>query len=143
MTSLRKLGYAVLLAASILNYAPNLAAAEEPARGRFTLTHNVRWENTSVPAGDYEFSYDPANISPVLTITKVSSPRASFMLMVPIREESKSMDLNRILLEKSAEGSYVSALQLPESGVTLRFEAPRATAKQMAKAATVGVASGQ
>ena len=143
MTSLRKLGYAVLLAASILNYAQNLAAAEEPARGRFTLTHDVRWENTSVPAGDYEFSYDPNNVSPVLTITKVSAPRASFMLMVPVREESKRMDSNRILVETSAEGSYVSALQLPESGVTLRFEAPRAPAKQMAKAATVGVASVQ
>lgn len=143
MTSLRQLGYAVLLAASILNYAPNLAAAEEPARGRFTLTHDVRWENTTVPAGDYEFSYDPNNVSPVLTITKVSGLRASFMLMVPIREESKSMDSNRILLETSPEGSYVSALQLPESGVTLRFEAPRTAVKQMARAATAGGASGQ
>src|SRR5262245_54038905 len=118
MTSLRKLGYVALLAASILNYAPTIAAAEEPARRRFKLTHDVRWENASVPAGDYEFAYGPANVSPVLTITKVSSPRASFMLMVPIREESKSMDSNRILLETFAEGSYVSALQLPESGVT-------------------------
>ena len=143
MTSLRKLGYAVLLAASILNYAPNLAAAEEPARGRFKLTHDVRWENTSVPAGDYEFAYDPNNVSPVLTITKVSSPRASYMLMVPVREESKSMDLNRILLETSAGGSYVSALQLPECGVTLRFEAPRAAVKQMAKAVAAGGLSGQ
>ena len=140
--SLRKLGYAVLLAASILN-APNLAAAEEPARGHFTLTHEVRWENSSLPAGDYEFAYDPNNVSPVLTITRVSGPRASFMLMVPVREESKSMDSNRILLETSAEGSYVSALQLPECGVTLRFEVPRATAKQMAKAVTGASASGQ
>lgn len=143
VTSLRELGYAVLLAASILNYAPNLAAAEEPARGRFKLTHDVRWENTSVPAGDYEFAYDPNNVSPVLTITKVSSPRASYMLMVPVREESKSMDLNRILLETSAGGSYVSALQLPECGVTLRFEAPRAAVKQMAKAVAAGGLSGQ
>ena len=113
------------------------------ALGRFTLTHDVRWENTSVLAGNYEFSYDPNNVSPVLTITKVSGPRASFMLMVPIREESKNVDSNRILLETSTEGSYVSALQLPESGVTLRFEAPRATVKQMAKAATAGGAPGQ
>lgn len=141
--SLRKLGYAVLLAASILNYAPNLAAAEEPVRGHFTLTHEVRWENTSVPTGDYEFAYDPNSASPVLTITKVSGPLASFMLMVPAREDSKSMDSNRILLEGGAEGSYVSALQLPESGVTLRFDAPRATVKQMAKAATAGGVSGQ
>jgi hypothetical protein len=143
MTSLRKFGYAVLLAASILNYAPNLAVAEEPARGRFTLTHNVSWENTSVSAGDYEFAYDPNGVSPVLTITKVSGSRASFMLMVPGHEESKRIDSNRILLETSAEGSYVSALQLPEAGVTLRFDPPRASVKQMAKAVAAGGASGQ
>ena len=143
MTSLRKLGYTVLLAASILNYAPSLAAAVEPARGHFTLTHEVRWENTNIPAGDYEFAYDPNGVSPVLTITKVNGPRASFMLMVPVREDSKNMDSNRILLERSGEGSYVSALQLPECGVTLRFEAPRATVKQMARAVTTGGAWGQ
>jgi hypothetical protein len=143
VTSLRKLGYAVFLAASILNCAPNLAAAEEPARGHFTLTHEVRWENTNVPAGSYEFAYDPNSVSPVLTITKVSGARASFMLMVPAREDSKSMDSNRILLESNVEGSYVSALQLPECGVTLRFDAPRATVKQMARAMTAGGTSGQ
>jgi hypothetical protein len=143
MTSLRKLGYAAVLAASMVSYAPTMAAAEEPARGRFTLTHDVRWENASVPKGEYEFSYDPDSVSPVMTITKVSGSRLSFMLMVPIREESQRMDTNRLVLETSAEGSYVSALQLPESGVTLRFRVPHATEKQMAKAVIAGPTLGQ
>jgi len=136
MISIRRFGYVVLLAASILNYAPSLASAEEPAHGRFTLTHEVRWENVSVPAGEYEFSYDPASISSVLTINKVSGPRAAFMLMVPMREESKSNDSNLLVLESTPDGSYVSALKLPESGVTLRFPVPHVAEKQMAKAVT-------
>lgn len=143
MNSLRKLGYAVLLAASILNYAPTLASAEEAARGRFTLTHEVRWEGASVPAGEYEFAYDPDSVTPVMTITKVSSPRASFMLMIPVREESKSRDSNRLVLESTPEGSYVSAMELPECGLTLRFRVPNAAEKQMAKAVTAASSSGQ
>ena len=142
MNSLRKFGYAALLAASVFNFAPTLASAEEPARGKFILTHDVRWENASVPAGEYEFAYDPDSISPVMTITKMSGARASFMLMIPVREESKSQDLNRLVLESNPEGSYVSAMQLPECGVTLRFHVPHAAEKLMAKAAA-GAASGK
>jgi len=143
MNSLRKLGHAALLAASIFNFAPMIASAEEPARGRFTLTHDVRWETARVPAGEYEFAYDPDSMSPVMTITKISSPRASFMLMIPAREESQRHDLNRLVLETTPDGSYVSAMQLPESGVTLRFRVPHAAEKLMAKAASTGAASGK
>lgn len=141
MNSLRQIGYAALLAASVFNFVPTIASAEEPARGKFTLTHDVRWETTSVPAGEYEFAYDPDSVSPVMTITKMSHPRASFMLMIPAREESKRQDANRLLLESTPEGSYVSAMQLPECGVTLRFHVPHAAEKLIAKAAGTGAAS--
>ncbi len=141
MNSLQKFGYAALLAASVFNFAPSIAAAEEPARGKFILTHDVRWESTSVPAGEYEFAYDPDSVSPVMTITKISGPRTSFMLMIVAREESKSHDWNRVVLESSPEGSYVSTMFLPECGVTLRFHVPHAAEKLMAKAASTGAAS--
>ena len=143
MKTLRKLGYAALLSAAILNYAPTLASAEEPSRGHFKLTHGVRWENAVVPAGEYAFSYDPDSVSPVLTITKIDGPRASFMLMVPAKDESLIMGSNALLLEGTPAGSYVSALRLPESGVTLHFWVPRTTEKQLAKAETAAPALGQ
>lgn len=143
MKTLRKLSYATLLTATILNYAPNLASAEEPSRGHFKLTHDVRWENAVVPAGEYAFSYDPASVSPVLTITKVNGPRASFMMMVPAKDESSMSDSNALVLESTPAGSYVSALRLPESGVTLHFWVPRATEKQLAKAERIASPSGQ
>lgn len=143
MKTLRKLGYATLLAATIFNYAPTLASAEEPSRGHFRLAHEVRWGNAVVPAGEYAFSYDPDSISPVLTITKMDGPRASFMLMVPAKDESSKKDSNSLVLESTPTGSYVSTLTLAESGVTLHFRVPRATEKQLAKAEMPASASGQ
>jgi len=143
MKTLRHFGYAAILAATVLNYAPSLASAEEPSRGHFKLLHEVRWENVIVPAGEYAFSYDPDSISPVLTITKTDGPRASFMLMVPAKDESSANDSNALVLESTAGGSYVSALRLPESGVTLHFWVPRAVEKQVAKAESSASTSGQ
>ena len=143
MKTLRNIGYAALLAATILNYAPTVASAEEPSRGHFKLAHEVRWENAVVPAGEYTFSYDPDSISPVLTITKVDGPRASFMLMVPAKDESSQKDSNSLVLESTPAGSYVSALMLAESGVTLHFRVPRPAEKQLAKADVTASTVGQ
>ena len=143
MTTFRKLFYAALLAATALNFAPSLAAAQEPAHGKFTLKHNVNWGNAVVPAGDYEFYYDPYQSRPVLTLSKLSGTRAGYMLLVVTTENSKPSDSNQLLLETVADGSYVSTMQLAECGVTLHFNVPSHPLKQMAKAIPAAAPSGQ
>jgi len=143
MTTIRKFVYTALLAISALNIAPSLAAAEQATHGKFTLKHDVLWGTAKVPAGDYEFSYDPLAVSPVLTIIKMSGVRASYMVLIPASGASKASDANQLLLETRADGSYVSALRLPQSGVTLYFAVPSHAVKQMAKSATTGAAAGQ
>jgi hypothetical protein len=143
MTTIRKFVYAILLAATTLNFAPSMAAAEAPAHGKFTLTHDVRWGNARVPAGDYEFSYDPYVKSPILTLTKVNGARASYMLLVLSAEDSKAADSNRLVLETVADGSYVSTMELAECGMTLYFSVPSHPVKQMAKAGMTVASSGQ
>jgi hypothetical protein len=144
MTSIRNFAYATLLALTALNFAPRLASAQEPARGKFTLTHEVHFGNAKVPAGDYEFSFDPDTTSRMLSLNKLSGTRAGYLLMVPSTEDTKPTDLSRLVLETTPEGSYVSAMQLPEFGMTLHFNVPsHATEKQIAKAATSAAASGQ
>jgi hypothetical protein len=143
MTTIRKVFYIAMLALSAASFTPSLAAAEAPAHGKFTLTHNVRWGNALVAAGDYEFSYDPYAKSPILTLTRMSGSRASYMLLVLSTEDSKTADSNRLLLETAAEGSYVSTMELAECGVKLYFTVPSHPLKQMAKAATTVASSGQ
>lgn len=142
MTTIRKVVYTAVLALSAATLTPSLAAAEAPAHGKFTLTHNVRWGNALVAAGDYEFSYDPYAKSPILTLTRMSGSRASYMLLVVSAEDSKATDSNRLLLETAADGSYVSTMELAECGVKLYFNMPSHPLKQMAKATTVA-SSGQ
>ncbi|HLZ43162.1 MAG TPA: hypothetical protein VKQ11_19495 [Candidatus Sulfotelmatobacter sp.] len=145
MASIRTFAYAAVLVVTTVVCAPNLVSAQEPAHGKFTLTHNVRWEKAKLPAGNYEFSYDPDAVAPVLKLTKTTGTRAGFMLLVPATEASKPSDLSRLMIESSPEGSYVSAMTLPESGITLLFGAPpHASAGQNTKAAaTTSAASGQ
>jgi len=143
-STIRKFVYAALLAFATLNFLPSLAAAQEPAQGKFTLSHEVHWGNTIVPAGEYGFSFDPAATPHVLTLSKLSGARTGFMLLVPATEEAKPSDSSRILLETTSDGSYVSAMQLPEFGMTLEFTVPaHPMTKQIAKATSEASTSAQ
>jgi len=144
MKTLRNYVYAALLAASALSFTPSLASAQERAYGKFTLTHDVHWQNALVPAGDYRFSIDSEGPSGMLTLSKLSGARTGFLFMVHDTDQSKPSDLSRLVLQTTPEGSYVSAMQLPEFGVTLNFAVPSLTTeKQMAWAGTTAQASAQ
>src|SRR5690348_7388495 len=144
MNSIRRFAYATLLVLTTLNFAPSTAYGQEPARGRFTLTHDVHWGNARIPAGEYRFSFDPDGISGVLMLSKLDGVRKGYLLVVHDTEETKPSDRSRLVLNTVRDGSYVSAMQLPEFGMTLHFAVPPPTPeKQIAKAATTAKASGQ
>ncbi len=126
MTSIRKFAYTALLAVSTLGIAPNLAVAQTTAHGQFKLTHDVRWQNAVVPAGAYRFSLDEHGPSGLLMLTKLDSPRTGFLLSVLEIDETRATEVSQLLLESTAKGSYVSAMELPEFGMTLRFAVPAA-----------------
>ena len=143
MTSIRKFTFAALLAAATFTLAPTSASAQAPARGHFTLTHDVLFGNTRIPAGDYAFSYDPQNTAPFLNLSKMSGPRAGFIVMVPSTEGIPTRHGSRLVLASSASGSYVTSMELPECDLTLHFYTPSGAAeKQIAKAIT-GAPAGQ
>lgn len=140
MTSIPKFAFAAVLAASLLAIAPSPASAQE-AHGSFTLIHDVRWERATVPAGEYRFSYDASNPSPVLVLSKLNGARTGFMMLVPATERATASGGDHLVLESTPEGSYVSAMELPGFGITLEFNVPsRVAEKQLAKAVTTASA---
>jgi len=144
MKNLRNYIYAAILAASALNFSPTPASAQEAARGKFTLTHDVHLGNAKLPAGDYEFSFDPDSGSRLLNLSKLSGHRTEFIVLVPDTEDAKPSDRSRLLLETTPDGTYVSAIQLPEFGMSLYFTVPsHTTERQIAKAAPTALERGQ
>jgi hypothetical protein len=140
MSSTRKFIHAALLAFTTLNYAPSLAMGQE-ARGRFTLTHEVHWQSAIVPAGEYRFSFDTSGPSRVLNLS--NNKGLGLMVLVPDAEESRAKDMNWLVIQTTPEGSYVSALHLPEFGMTLYFTDPTHAERQTAKAVTTVATPGQ
>jgi hypothetical protein len=141
MSFLHRFVYATLLAFTAFNLAPSLASAQAPASGKFTLPHDVYWQSAFVPAGEYRFNYDPGSGLGVLTVSSVNGTHAGFMFIVRDEEATKPTDLSRLLLEKTAAGSYVEALQLPEFGMTLHFAAPSSVNQKLVTMAAAGASA--
>ena len=142
MTATRRFAYAALLALTTLNFAPSLAFGQDEARGKFTLSHDVRWENVRVPAGEYQFSLESDDVARIVTLNELNPTHKSFFLLVHDVEEAKSTDRSQLVLQTARNGtSYVSAMELPEFGMTLYFAAP--PARTIAAAASMAAAAGQ
>jgi len=123
MNSIRRFVYAAVLVLSALNFTPSLASAQD-AVGTFTLTHEVRWQNAVLPAGKYRFTFGASGPSEMLTLRKVDGKAAGFMLLVTDTESSQRSDDSQLVVVSGPSGSFVSAMQLPGSGLTLRFKVP-------------------
>jgi hypothetical protein len=130
--SIRKFAYAAVLTLSAFNFAPSLASAQD-AGGSFTLAHEVHWQNAIVPAGKYRFTIESSGPAEMLTLRKVSGTDMGFMLMATATEDSQPSDVSQLVVVSRSGESFVSAMQLPEFGVTLHFVVPAET-RQVAQA---------
>lgn len=126
MKSIRTFVYTSALALSTLYLAPSMASAQQ-ASGSFKLTHDAHWGKQMVRAGEYRFTLESEGPSQLLVLSKVSGNRSSSMMLVRDTEVSKPTDISRLLLVSRPEGRFVSAMELPEAGITLHFAVPPET----------------
>ncbi len=140
MKSIRQFAYATVLTLSALNFAPNLASAQDEG-GAFTLTHAVNWQNAVVPAGDYRFTLQAIGPSEMLKLRKVSGTPASFMLMVNDTDVVSGSEAASLVIESKSGKSYVSTMNLPQFEVALHFAAPRTPGKELAQLHIASAAS--
>lgn len=131
MKSICKYVYAAALAVSALNLAPSRASAQEAA-GTFTLNQEVHWQNAVVPAGKYRFTIAASGPLELLTLRKTGGDVAGFMLLVEDLEAAAPKDASQLVLVSRSNGDFVSAMKLPEFGMTLHFAVPAET-RELAK----------
>ena len=134
MKSLRKFAYTVVLTVSALDLMASSATAQS-ARGKFNLSHEVHWQNSVVPAGEYEFSVMPTGPSVLLTLRPRSGGHQGFLLLANDVAPSRPSDLDRLMLVSRTGKSFVRSLELSSFGTTLYFTVPpESTGKEMALA---------
>ena len=124
MRSIRKFAYATALAATALCVLPSLAAAEN-ARGVFTLAHEVHWQNSVLPAGDYAFSVQSVGWQQYLVLRGVNGTHTSAMLMASDVDEPKPDQASQLVLVSRDGQSFVSSMELPQYDMALHFAVPR------------------
>ena len=122
MRSIRTFAYAAVLTLGMFSIQPTLAAAED-ARGSFTLSHEVHWQNCVLKPGDYSFSLNSSGPPSLLTLRGMNGGTDAMLLVSDI-DSSKSPEASKLVLVSRDGQSFVSALELPEFEMTLHFAVP-------------------
>lgn len=123
MRSLRKFTYAAVLTMSIFSIQPTLAGAED-ARGVFTLSHEVHWQNNVLRAGDCAFTLKSIGRPMFLVLRGLNGTGTDAMMLVSDVETPNSDEISRLVLVSRNGKSFVSSLELPNYEMTLRFNVP-------------------
>ena len=140
MKSIRSFWFAVILTLGTLGQLAGSAYAQSPVQGRFNLPYEVNWENTVVPAGDYEFYLRPTGGSDLLTLQKIGGMSWAFLVLVREPAPAGSADLNKLVFVVREGKRFVRSMQLPEFGMGLDFivpDKPVHSGKQIARAETM------
>jgi hypothetical protein len=139
MKSFRKLAALAVFAIGSLTALSSTASAQS-GNGSFTLSHEVVWQNTVVPAGTYKFSLEPKGPAAMLTLRNISGGRGGFLILVTDVRSSKFADANRLVMVSRAGKSFVRTLDLPQFETILHFTVPSEGAeKELALASDTSV----
>jgi hypothetical protein len=123
MTSLRNrmpVIAAFALAAIFASATP--ATAQRVYKGSFTLPHEVRWQNATLPAGDYTFEMKSLETS---SLIRLNGPKGSQFIPALVADE-KASEQSMLVIETRGSISAVTELRLSGIGRTLRYAVPKA-----------------
>ena len=123
MTSLRNRMLAIAafaLAAVCASATP--AAAQGVYRGSFTLPHEVRWQNTTLPAGEYTFELKSFEAS---SLIRLNGPKGSQFIPALVANHQAS-EQSMLVIETRGSVAAVTELRLSGIGRTLRYAVPKA-----------------
>lgn len=122
MNSLRNRALIIVafaLATVLASAAP--ASAQVAFRGAFTLHHQIRWQNTTLPAGDYTFEMKSL-ATPRITL---KGPRGPQFITASVADE-RAMGTSMLVVESRGNESYVRELRLAPIGRALHYSVPKA-----------------
>lgn len=125
MTSLRNRVLAIAafgLATVFASARP--AAAQNVIQGSFTLTEEVRWQGSTLPAGDYTF-YMKSVSSP--SVIRLDGPNGGAFVAAIATDQLKPGQPSVLIVERHGDMRVVRELDLPQIGLRIQYPAPKAS----------------
>ena len=136
MTAAKKLCLALLVL-----LAATFTANAQDARAKFTLTHEARWEKTTLPAGTYMISVDSGAV-PKAIVTSEDGNRVSIIAVPTVADYSGSCKTSSVNLVREDAAWSVRSVCFNETGLALYFDTEGSKTTLAKLSPQVGSASG-
>ncbi len=103
-----------------------ISAAATPAQstyqGSFKLDHSIRWQLSTLPAGDYTFTMPTESRRAPMTVT---GPNGSVFQLPMVISDAKMGTPSALKLEWRGDTLCVRELNLGEVGLNIRYHLPK------------------
>ena len=102
--------------------ASAVPASAQLVKGSFTLSQEVRWQNATLPPGDYTFEMQSLASPSHIT---VKGPNGYQFITAAVANETKS-DQSMLIIEHRGSRSTIAELRLSSIGRSFRYAVPKA-----------------
>jgi hypothetical protein len=97
------------------------ATAQNDAVGSFTLSHEIRWGRTNLPAGDYTFTFGSVSAMKLMT---VKGPNGTVFEAAVAIDKAETSGPSVLILEPRGGTFFVREMDLAEIGLRLQYFVP-------------------
>jgi hypothetical protein len=104
-----------------------VARAIPAAQGKFTLSNEVRWQDTVLPAGDYSFSMESV-AAPAQILLR--GPNGAHFIFSAGRSEDQMAQQSFLTIVRRGDSGYVRELYLAPLGVHFTYSVPKIPKEQ-------------
>jgi hypothetical protein len=117
----------------VLMLATCLPAAAQKKAGTFTLPHETKWNNVTIPAGEYSISIYSENNE--ISMLRPEGGKQSAVFLVPVAHEyTDSCATSTVSMSKVRDEWSVRSVCLADRGLTLYFGSRSNNARMVASA---------
>ena len=109
---------------------PNRVHAAPAFKGQFTLTSDVVWNGTELPAGNYDFTLDSTSMPAKILL---HGPNGYMFVLTSAMSGKEQGATSSLTVERRNGERYISSLYLADLGIDLRYRAPKLNEKVIAQ----------
>jgi hypothetical protein len=122
---------AIAALALVTSFAiPNRVQAQPAFKGEFTLTSDVVWNGTELPAGKYDFTLNSVAMPAKILL---HGPNGFMFVMTSAVSGKDQGETSNLTIERRNGTRYISSLYLADLGMDLRYREPKLNEKVIAQ----------